>query len=166
MKIIGTSPDSIDLAEDRDRFGRLLERLDIPSPKTVWARRWTRSSPSPSAFGYPVMVRPSYVLGGRAMQACWTREQLIEFTRTALEVAEGNPVLIDKFLDGAIEVDVDAVADGETRRRRGDHGAYRGGRHPLGRLGLYDPGAHALGRREGKNSRLHAQVVRRSTCAG
>jgi carbamoyl-phosphate synthase large subunit len=113
VKIIGTSPDSIDLAEDRDRFGKLLERLEIPQPKNGAGKTMEEVRAIAHRIGYPVMVRPSYVLGGRAMQTVWNDDQLEEFTQEAIRVADGHPILIDKFLDRATEVDVDALADGE-----------------------------------------------------
>ncbi|OPZ07664.1 MAG: Carbamoyl-phosphate synthase large chain [candidate division BRC1 bacterium ADurb.BinA292] len=113
VKIIGTSPDSIDLAEDRDRFGRLLAELGIPQPENGSGRTLEEVERVVQRIGYPVMVRPSYVLGGRAMQTVWDRDQLVEFTREAFEVAEGHPILIDKFLANATEVDVDALSDGD-----------------------------------------------------
>jgi carbamoyl-phosphate synthase large subunit len=113
VPIIGTSPDSIDLAEDRDRFGRLLSALDIPQPENGAGRTFAEVEVIAKRIGFPVMVRPSYVLGGRAMQIVWDDEQLVEFTRKAIDVGEGHPILIDKFLSGAIEVDVDALSDGQ-----------------------------------------------------
>ncbi len=113
VKIIGTSPDSIDLAEDRDRFGKLMERLGIPQPENGAGSSLEEVQTIARRIGYPVMVRPSYVLGGRAMQTVWTDDQLFEFTRTAIEVADGHPILVDKFLEHATEVDVDALGDGE-----------------------------------------------------
>jgi carbamoyl-phosphate synthase large subunit len=112
VPIIGTSPDSIDLAEDRDRFGKLLERLKIPQPENGAGRTLDEVQAIATRIGYPVMVRPSYVLGGRAMQTVWSAEQLAEFTRMAIEVADGHSILVDKFLDNATEVDVDALGDG------------------------------------------------------
>ena len=113
VPIIGTSPDSIDLAEDRDRFGRLLGELGIPQPDNGTGMTLEEVATVARRIGYPVMVRPSYVLGGRAMQTVWDDAQLAEFTGHAIEAADGHPILVDKFLDRATEVDVDAVADGE-----------------------------------------------------
>ena len=112
VKIIGTSPDSIDLAEDRDRFGRLLSDLGIPQPENGAGTTLEQVQAIAHRIGFPVMVRPSYVLGGRAMQTVWDDEQLVEFTRVAIEAADGHPILIDKFLENATEVDVDALGDG------------------------------------------------------
>ena len=112
VPIIGTSPDSIDLAEDRDRFGKLLEYLGIPQPENGAGMNLAEVKVIARRIGYPVMVRPSYVLGGRAMQTVWNDDQLEEFTKEAIKAADGHPILVDKFLDRAIEVDVDALADG------------------------------------------------------
>ena len=113
IKIVGTSPDSIDLAEDRDRFGKLLERLGIPQPENGAGLNLAEVRVIAHRIGYPVMVRPSYVLGGRAMQTVWDDDQLEEFTKEAIKAADGHPILVDKFLDRATEVDVDALCDGE-----------------------------------------------------
>ena len=113
VPILGTSPDSIDLAEDRERFGKLLARLGIPQPENGAGLTLEEVQVVARRIGYPVMVRPSYVLGGRAMQIVWSDDQLAEFTRHAIEAADGHPILVDKFLDQATEVDVDAVGDGE-----------------------------------------------------
>ena len=112
ITIVGTSPDSIDLAEDRNRFGTLLERLQIPQPRNGTGMNLAEVRVIAHRIGYPVMVRPSYVLGGRAMQTVWNDDQLEEFTTEAIKAADGHPILIDKFLDRATEVDVDALCDG------------------------------------------------------
>ncbi|MFN8471724.1 MAG: carbamoyl-phosphate synthase large subunit [Anaerolineae bacterium] len=113
VPILGTSPDAIDLAEDRERFGRLLEQLGIPQPPNGTARSLAEARHVARAIGYPVLVRPSYVLGGRAMAIVYDDAELEQFGREALSVAPDHPLLIDRFLDDAYEVDVDAVADGE-----------------------------------------------------
>jgi carbamoyl-phosphate synthase large subunit len=110
--ILGTSPDAIDLAEDRDRFGALLERLDIPSPAHGTARSVEEAVTVAAAVGYPVVVRPSYVLGGRAMAIVDGEETLRRYMVEALAAAPERPILIDQFLEDAFEVDVDAVCDG------------------------------------------------------
>jgi carbamoyl-phosphate synthase large subunit len=111
--ILGTSPDAIDLAEDRDRFGDLLERLDIPSPAHGTARTVDEAVEVAAQVGYPVVVRPSYVLGGRAMAVVDNEEALRRYMLEALSAAPERPILIDQFLEDAFEVDVDAVSDGE-----------------------------------------------------
>lgn len=110
-RIVGTSPDSIDLAEDRKRFGALLEQLDIPSPANGSARNFREVRDLARQIGFPVMIRPSYVLGGRAMEIVHNEKRLREFMKIAVEASPDHPVLIDKFLDNAIEVDVDAICD-------------------------------------------------------
>ena len=113
VNILGTSPDSIDLAEDRKRFGSMLRRLDIPQAENGTAMDVNKAKKIASRIGYPVLVRPSYVLGGRAMKIVYTEESLIDYARDAVAVSNDRPVLIDKFLERAIEIDVDAIYDGE-----------------------------------------------------
>jgi carbamoyl-phosphate synthase large subunit len=113
VKIIGTSPDSIDLAEDRERFAELLNRLDIKQPDNGIARSYEAAFEIAERLGYPVLVRPSYVLGGRAMQIVYDSDQLRNYMIHAVAASPEHPVLIDKFLDDAVEVDVDALGDGE-----------------------------------------------------
>jgi carbamoyl-phosphate synthase large subunit len=110
--ILGTSPEAIDLAEDRGRFARLLADLGIPAPPHGEARTLVEARAIADRIGYPVVVRPSYVLGGRAMEIVFDGGELERFVRTAAEASPEHPVLIDRFLEGAIEVDVDAVCDG------------------------------------------------------
>jgi carbamoyl-phosphate synthase large subunit len=114
VPIIGTSPERIDLAEDRKRFGALLEQLGIPQPVNGTARSPAEARDVAERIGYPVLVRPSYVLGGRAMQIVYDRESLDHYMATAVEASPEHPVLIDKFLERAFEYDVDAICDGET----------------------------------------------------
>lgn len=113
VRILGTSPDSIDIAEDRKRFQALLERLNLRQPPNGTAKVLAEARHIVEKIGFPVLVRPSYVLGGRAMEICYDDASLGKFMAQALEVAPDHPVLIDKFLEDAIEVDVDAVADGD-----------------------------------------------------
>jgi carbamoyl-phosphate synthase large subunit len=113
VPIVGTTPDSIDLAEDRERFGALLSELGVPQPDHGTGLNLVEVREVAHRIGYPVMVRPSYVLGGRAMMTVWNDEQLHEFIGSAIEASEGHPILIDKFLARATEVDVDALGDGE-----------------------------------------------------
>ena len=113
VKIIGTSPDNIDLAEDRERFKQLLEQLGINQPESGTARSYEEAQHIAERLGYPVLVRPSYVLGGRAMEIVYDQESLKHYMTHAVAASPEHPVLIDKFLDDAVELDVDALADGE-----------------------------------------------------
>ncbi|MEM4747983.1 MAG: carbamoyl-phosphate synthase large subunit [Archaeoglobaceae archaeon] len=112
-KILGTSVDSIDIAEDRKRFDELLGKLGIPRPKGGIAFSVEEAKKVAREIGYPVLVRPSYVLGGRAMRIVYDEKMLEEIANEAIEVSENKPILIDKFLEDAIEVEVDAICDGE-----------------------------------------------------
>ena len=113
VNILGTSPDSIDLAEDRKRFGLMLKKLNIPQAENGTAMDVDKAKKIAKKIGYPVLVRPSYVLGGRAMNIVYTEESLIDYVKDATMVSNERPILIDKFLERAIEVDVDAVYDGD-----------------------------------------------------
>jgi carbamoyl-phosphate synthase large subunit len=113
VPIIGTSPDSIDLAEDREKFAVLLKQLEIKQPDNGIARSYDEAFKVAERLGYPVLVRPSYVLGGRAMQIVYDGEALKNYMTHAVLASPEHPVLIDKFLDDAIEIDVDALGDGE-----------------------------------------------------
>ena len=110
--IIGTSPDSIDLAEDRERFQGLIERLGLRQPENRSARTLEEAGEMAAEIGYPLVVRPSYVLGGRAMKIVYRDAELEGYMKRAVDVSESSPVLLDRFLEDAIEVDVDAVSDG------------------------------------------------------
>ncbi|WP_395712563.1 carbamoyl-phosphate synthase large subunit [Reyranella sp.] len=113
IPILGTSPDAIDLAEDRERFQKLIHQLKLSQPDNGTATSQDEAVAVAEKIGYPVVIRPSYVLGGRAMQIVYDREGLERYTRDAVKVSGANPVLIDSYLRDAIEVDVDALADGE-----------------------------------------------------
>jgi len=113
VPIIGTSPDSIDLAEDRKRFGKLLEDLDIPQPAGGTATSAEQALAVAERVGYPVLVRPSYVLGGRAMVIAYDANGISEYMKQAVEYSQERPVLVDHFLESAVEVDVDALCDSE-----------------------------------------------------
>ena len=113
VPVLGTTPEMIDLAEDRERFEALLERLKIPKPRSGTARSFEEARTVAGRIGFPVLVRPSYVLGGRAMAIVYDEVSLKDYIRMAAEASEDHPILIDRFLEDAFEVDVDAVSDGE-----------------------------------------------------
>ncbi|MBX3331953.1 MAG: carbamoyl-phosphate synthase large subunit [Nitrospira sp.] len=114
VRILGTSPDAIDLAEDRERFRDLLNRLGLKQAESGTARSIEEAVQIAGRISYPVMVRPSYVLGGRSMQIVYDEAGLLEYMRSAVKASPNHPVLIDKYLADAIEVDADAISDGET----------------------------------------------------
>ncbi len=114
VPIIGTSPDSIDLAEDRERFQQLLQKLGLKQPPNGTARTEEEAIAVAEEVGYPLVVRPSYVLGGRAMEIVHAEDELREYMTEAVSVSNESPVLLDRFLDLAVEVDVDAISDGHT----------------------------------------------------
>jgi len=114
VPIIGTSPDAIDRAEDRERFQELLNKLGLKQPANGIARSFEEAEKIAERIGYPAVVRPSYVLGGRAMEIVYDQQQLRDYMKFAVQASPEHPILIDKFLEQAIEVDVDALADGFT----------------------------------------------------
>jgi carbamoyl-phosphate synthase large subunit len=114
VPIIGTSPDSIDLAEDRKRFGALLEKLNIPCPDNSSVTSAEEAKAVANTIGYPIVLRPSFVLGGRAMAIVYDDQSLDEYMRSAVDASPEKPILIDKFLERAAEIDVDALADETT----------------------------------------------------
>jgi len=113
VKILGTSPHAIQLSEDREEFAKLLKELDIPQPENGIARSLEEARAVAEEIGYPVLVRPSFVLGGRAMALVESEANLAGFIQKAIEAAPGQPILIDKFMEDAFEIDVDALSDGE-----------------------------------------------------
>ena len=113
VNIIGTTPESIDLAEDRKRFGKLLDELEIPQAPGAMVASVEEAVEAAKKIGFPVLVRPSYVLGGRAMVIAYDEDTIQQYMKQAVEYSQDRPVLIDKFLEDAIEVDVDALSDGE-----------------------------------------------------
>jgi len=112
VKIIGTSPETIDLAEDRDRFGKMMDKLGIPMPKSGMASNLEQALKVAGGIGYPLMLRPSYVLGGRGMEVVHDEEMLKRYVNAAVGVTPERPILIDKFLENAIEAEADAISDG------------------------------------------------------
>jgi carbamoyl-phosphate synthase large subunit len=113
VPIIGTSPDSIDLAEDRERFQKMIEKIGLKQPPNRTARNADEALALAREIGYPLVVRPSYVLGGRAMEVVHDDDDLSRYIRDAVKVSNDSPVLLDRFLDHAVEVDVDVIADAE-----------------------------------------------------
>jgi carbamoyl-phosphate synthase large subunit len=113
VRILGTSPDATDIAEDRKRFKALLDELDIPQPESGTATSLDEAKAVAERIGYPVLVRPSYVLGGRAMAIVYDASRLEEYVREAVKASPEHPILVDRFLEDAFEVDVDALGDGE-----------------------------------------------------
>jgi carbamoyl-phosphate synthase large subunit len=112
VKVLGTAPDTIDLAEDRDRFRQMMEQMGIPMPESGMAGSFAEAREIATRIGYPVMVRPSFVLGGRAMEVVHDEQMLQEYVARAVEAGPGRPILIDRFLENAIEAEADALADG------------------------------------------------------
>ncbi|MBW1889858.1 MAG: carbamoyl-phosphate synthase large subunit [Deltaproteobacteria bacterium] len=112
VKIMGTSPETIDLAEDRDRFRHIMRKLDIPQPESGMASTMDEAQKIADKIGYPLMLRPSYVLGGRGMEVVQDEESLKFYLEAAVEMSPQRPILIDRFLDNAIEAEADAIADG------------------------------------------------------
>jgi carbamoyl-phosphate synthase large subunit len=113
VRILGTSPDIIDLAEDRDRFRKMMEQMQIPMPESGMASNLEEALHVAQRIGYPVMVRPSYVLGGRGMEVVHDEEMLRQYVAAAVDVTPERPILIDRFLENALEAEADALADGE-----------------------------------------------------
>ncbi|MEE4144964.1 MAG: carbamoyl-phosphate synthase large subunit [Halieaceae bacterium] len=113
VPIIGTTPDAIDRAEDRERFQQMIQKLGLRQPDNTTVRSVDAAIEAASKIGYPLVVRPSYVLGGRAMEIVYREEDLLRYMRDAVKVSADSPVLLDRFLSAAIEVDIDAVSDGE-----------------------------------------------------
>ena len=113
VPIIGTTPDQIDRAEDRERFQKMIESLSLRQPANTTVRSVDEAVTAADEIGYPLVVRPSYVLGGRAMEIVYRKEDLLRYMNDAVKVSEDSPVLLDRFLSAAIEVDIDAVSDGQ-----------------------------------------------------
>ncbi len=114
VRILGTSPDSIDRAEDRERFKEILHKLELRQPESGIARSVEEAISIATGIGYPIMVRPSYVLGGRAMEIVYDEDNIKDYMVRAVKASPEHPVLIDKYLEDAIEIDVDAISDGKT----------------------------------------------------
>jgi len=114
VRIIGTSPDSIDRAEDRERFADVVRKLGLNQPENGIAFQQEDAMKIAHSIGYPVLVRPSYVLGGRAMSIVYDESSLVEYINTAVQLSPEHPILVDKFLEDAVEIDVDAICDGDS----------------------------------------------------
>lgn len=114
VKILGTTPETIDLAEDRDRFRHVIDKLGIPQPESGMASNMEEALKISERIGYPLMIRPSYVLGGRAMKIILDEKMLAEYVATAIDVSPDRPLLLDKFLEDAIESEADAISDGSN----------------------------------------------------
>ena len=167
VPILGTPPDAIDAAEDRGRFGDVLAKLGIPHPPYGTATSYDEAREICDRIGYPVLVRPSYVLGGRAMEIVYSDEMLERYITTATVATPDRPILVDKFLEDAVEVDVDAIYDGDGAARRRDPRAHRRGRRALRRLGVRDAAAHAAARaRSTRSSGTPRSWRASSACAG
>ena len=119
IPILGTTPDAIDLAEDRERFQRLLSDLGLKQPVNGIARSPDEARAIASEVGFPLVIRPSYVLGGRAMEICYSHEDLATYLDQHVKASPEHPLLLDRFLEDAIEVDVDALCDGTECRLAG-----------------------------------------------
>ena len=113
VPILGTSPDAIDRAEDRERFKAMIDKLNLLQPPNITVRSTDEAIEAAEDIGYPLVVRPSYVLGGRAMEIVYREEELLRYMREAVVASDDSPVLLDRFLDSAVEVDIDAISDGE-----------------------------------------------------
>ena len=113
VPIIGTTPDAIDRAEDRERFQQMIQKLGLKQPSNTTVRSTEEAVEAAESIGYPLVVRPSYVLGGRAMEIVYKEEELLRYMRDAVQASDDSPVLLDRFLNAAIEVDIDAVSDGD-----------------------------------------------------
>ena len=146
VPLLGTSPEAIDLAEDRGRFGALLDRLGLKAPPYATATGAEQALAAGPRVGFPLLVRPSYVLGGRAMELVYDVEQLADYLRRTA-AGPSSEIFLDRFLENAIEVDVDAICDGEDVWIGGRHAARGGGGDPFRRLGVRAPPAFARRRR-------------------
>jgi len=113
VPIIGTSPDAIDRAEDRERFQQMIDKLGLRQPPNRTARSADDAVRLAAEIGYPLIVRPSYVLGGRGMEIVYNEDDLLRYMHEAIRVSNESPVLLDRFLNDAVEIDVDAICDGE-----------------------------------------------------
>ena len=152
VPIVGTPPEAIHLAEERGAFGRVLAEAGLPAPKHGMASSYDEAAAIAAEIGYPVLVRPSYVLGGRGMEIVYDDEALEGYIDRATAISPEHPVLVDRFIDDAVEIDVDALFDGARAVPRRRDGAHRGGRHPLRRLGVRAAADHPRARARSSGS--------------
>jgi carbamoyl-phosphate synthase large subunit len=127
IPILGTTPDAIDLAEDRERFQALVNKLQLKQPNNGIASSESEAMEIANQIGFPLVIRPSYVLGGRAMEIVHNKDQLEKYINNAVVVSGSSPVLLDGYLAGAVECDVDALCDGSEGAYRRDNATYRRG---------------------------------------
>ncbi len=166
VKIIGTSPESIDLAEDRKRFEALLNRLEIPQSPGGMATSVDEALAAAEKVGYPVLVRPSYVLGGRAMVIAYDAKAVKEYMAEAVEYSQDRPILVDHFLEAATEVDVDALSDGEDVVIAGIMEHIEEAGHSLGRFVVRIAECRSVAAGAGDDSRIHVQAGEGAECGG
>ena len=145
LPIFGTPFENMDLAEDRGKFSEVLKELEIPFPRYGMARTVEEAVGVSEEIGYPILIRPSYVLGGQGMRIAINKDEVAEYVANILKLFPGNEILLDRFLEDAVEVDVDCLADGARGLDRGCDAAHRAGRGPLGRLDGGDPAVLAVG---------------------
>ena len=156
VPILGTGPNAIDLAEDRERFGALLEPLGIPQPEHGVATSVDEALVVAARIGFPLVVRPSYVLGGRGMAIVYDTDELMRYMREAVDVSPDHPVLIDLFLEDAFEFDVDAVSDGTDV-------VVAGIMHQIELAGIHSGDSASVlpaARYRSRGSRYHARAIR------
>ena len=164
VPILGTQPESIETAEDRQLFAAMLDKLGLRQTPNGTAINTDEAVAIATKIGYPVLVRPSFVLGGRAMELVYNEEDLRRYMTSAIEVSPDRPVLVDRFLEDAIEVDVDCIADGEIDSHRRNHGARRSCRDPQRRQRLRHSDI-LLAERFSTRFRRHKSDGARAECA-
>jgi carbamoyl-phosphate synthase large subunit len=157
VPVIGTSPDAIDRAEDRERFQQAVDRLKLKQPANATVTAIEMAVEKAKEIGYPLVVRPSYVLGGRAMEIVYDEADLRRYFQTAVSVSNDAPVLLDRFLDDAVEVDVDAICDGEMVLIGGIM-EHRAGGRALRRLRLFSASLHPEPGNSGCDARAGAEA--------
>ena len=159
VPIVGTSPDAIELAEDRGAFGALLGTVGLLAPKHGTATSYDGAKRIADDIGYPVLVRPSFVLGGAGMEIVYDDDALRGYIERADPDLPLHPVLVDRFLDDAVEIDVDALYDGKDLFLGGDHGAHRGGRRALRRLVVHAAADHPRASRTSRDCATSTRAI-------